>query len=304
MAKIGVSESLIFQFDEHEDKKDKLKERTMLTASPGLLRTLWKLHRVSESREIIASRTNKRVKLSDGKLVVCSGPMFTGKSTHTIGMLTNEALAGRQVLILSSSIDTRYGPESGLKTHNGLQLSQGNHPNIKIHPIDPDGISKFLNNELSLPIGGVDVIGIDEFQFEKLSDAEIVKFIFFVVDVWKMKLMLSGFNIWANGRPAKWIQLVMAMGVEKVKILPAICEICNKHNAIKTLFRSDYNKMIEGNFTMQDLHVPATTQPGGRAGYIPICRHCLMKAASMNEKEGTNEYYSNMMERLYPFISM
>ena len=91
--------------------------------------------------------------ISMGRLVLITGPMFSGKTSRLIELLEREILAGRNTLLFKPEIDKRYDT-TFVTTHKGMRL-----PAIVLNT-DNDGVKKMY--ELSK---NVDVIGIDEAQF-------------------------------------------------------------------------------------------------------------------------------------------
>ena len=91
--------------------------------------------------------------ISMGKLILITGPMFSGKTSRLIELLEREILAGRNTLLFKPEIDKRYDT-TFVTTHKGMRL-----PAIVLNT-DNDGVKKMY--ELSK---NVDVIGIDEAQF-------------------------------------------------------------------------------------------------------------------------------------------
>jgi Thymidine kinase len=59
--------------------------------------------------------------LRKGKLVVISGPMFSGKTSRLIELLEREMIAGRKIELFKPEIDKRYS-QAEVVTHKGAKL--------------------------------------------------------------------------------------------------------------------------------------------------------------------------------------
>ncbi len=88
-----------------------------------------------------------------GKLVVITGPMFSGKTTMLINLLAEAARSGKKVTMFKSDMDNRYSL-NGVVTHDGLTFS------AMVLPRGPECMRM-----LYMASNGNDVIGIDEGQF-------------------------------------------------------------------------------------------------------------------------------------------
>jgi len=301
--------------------KETIDERFILKASPGLRKNLAKEFAINQTDEIKASRTNKLTKDHKGKFIVIDGPMFGGKSSTSESLMVTNAVAGRQVLLLSFKMDTRYGVEAGIKTHNGHILHDKSHENITVCGIESDAISKFLDNQKKLQIGGADIIAIDEVHFWKSikqckipNDAaeymvntsvivrEMIAFLYHVVDVWGMDLIFAGINLWASGLPSPLTQMLPY--ADKHIPISAVCEICNKKKAKRTIIRDEYNLMLDG-LLSDDKMNKSQVKVGGRAGYLPICRSCFTSTMAYNvSSDNPEEYHLKLMRRLYPQVML
>ncbi|KDP42199.1 hypothetical protein JCGZ_02929 [Jatropha curcas] len=97
---------------------------------------------------------------SSGEIHVIVGPMFAGKTTTLLRRIESESRDGRNVAIIKSNKDTRYGLDS-IVTHDGLKLPCVALPNL----------SSFRQKFGADAYEQLDVIGIDEAQFfEDLYD--------------------------------------------------------------------------------------------------------------------------------------
>ncbi|MGC8608451.1 MAG: thymidine kinase, partial [Thermoplasmata archaeon] len=90
--------------------------------------------------------------VTTGKLIVITGPMFSGKTSRLIEFLERHTLAGRKVILFKPDIDGRYS-ENDVVTHKGMKL-----PAV-LSPVD------YRSKEfISSAIDGYEVIGLDEAQ--------------------------------------------------------------------------------------------------------------------------------------------
>lgn len=256
-----------------------------------------------DQTEAITSSRNRRKYTSDTAYDhVVYGPMFSGKSYATLDILTTYAVAGKRVLCLHINYDTRYGLDPGIKTHNGLKMNESSHENIRVVSIGPTAMSHFVNGKIPLPIGGVDVIGIDELHFWRVPNEEsktkddiriqikkeVMTFRNRCINIWKINLVVSGVNLWASGDPVVHIETMLHCA-RHTKQLTAICEICERPNAIRTVTRSDFKKMTEGNYTLEDVKKGPKVEMGGREGYLPVCEECYTNAIMMNIRQQGDE---------------
>lgn len=266
----------------------------------------------NNTSEIIASRRTSMVNKKNADAIVIDGSMFSGKSLELISTLTNFAVAGYRVILLSIDYDTRYGVQPGIKTHNGLTMNNSSHENIKTFSINRESMSRFVNGKERLPIGGVDVIGIDEIQFWAVQDfgtdsegviklaREVITFRNRCVNVWGITLVAAGLNSWASGDPTVHIHALK--GTPHIhKQLFAVCEICQRKNAMRTATRGDFIKMMNGNYTLEDVRRGPKVELGGRDGYIPLCEMCYTAAIMRCIKvEEETEWLKELDKRLYP----
>ncbi|KRH36567.1 hypothetical protein GLYMA_09G011500v4 [Glycine max] len=89
-----------------------------------------------------------------GEIHVIVGPMFAGKTTSLLRRIQSETTNGRNVAIIKSSKDTRYGLDS-IVTHDGAELPCWALENLSSFK-QKFGIDAYEK---------LDVIGIDEAQF-------------------------------------------------------------------------------------------------------------------------------------------
>ncbi|KAI3965059.1 hypothetical protein MKX01_013990 [Papaver californicum] len=117
--------------------------------TPKFLPLIRKPFSVSSSNSVMESP-----KLSSGEVHVIIGPMFAGKTTALLRRMLSEKETGRNVAVVKSSKDTRYGLDS-IVTHDGKKLPCWAMPDLSSFraKLGDDAYEK------------LDVIGIDEAQF-------------------------------------------------------------------------------------------------------------------------------------------
>lgn len=278
---------------------------------------------ISETNGILSCRNRKEP--WDAECTVIYGPMFSGKSQMATSLINDHAVAGDRCLIIGFSNDTRNENGTGIHMHNGFHYGSTNHENIVTTLIDPTELSDFVQGKIPLPIGGFDVIGIDEVQFWKTSQftpadpnsptteeietmnryirEEIYSFKYHCNDVWNVSIVVSGLDTWGNGEPVHHIQAFLYKADRHIH-MKAICEVCRKiqKTAIMTITRADYNKMNDHRFSVDDTKVAPKVAPGARESYLPICRVCFSRLSKNNIQHNpyTEAWKQDLQNMLYP----
>ena len=88
--------------------------------------------------------------ITNGKIIVIIGPMFSGKSTKLIEIINRYVYKKKKVIMLKFHMDTRYSEKDILVTHDNRE-----YPAIPVSEIGP----------MMDTIKDYEVIGIDEGQF-------------------------------------------------------------------------------------------------------------------------------------------
>jgi thymidine kinase len=177
-----------------------------------------------------------------GQLEVITGPMFSGKSEELLRRLRRATIAGKNVVLVSPSIDTRSN--NLLVTHAGAEFQC---------------IKTSQTGEI-LDLGNYyDVIGIDEVQFFYPS---IVTTILYLVK--DRTVIVSGLDTNYRFEPWRIVPELMAYA-EKVDKLTAICNRCGLE-ATKT------QRLIDGEPAPLD---GPEVLIGGLESYEARCRSCF-----------------------------
>jgi thymidine kinase len=150
-----------------------------------------------------------------GELRVISGPMCCGKSEETMRELRRAVIAGRNVLLLRPSIDTRTTPEEEARSRSGMTFpARTLADSSQILPTVRDA--------------GADFIAIEEGQF---WDDGLVPVAEKLVDECQV-VIINGLNQDYLGRPFGPMPVLMALA-DDVRVLTAICQVCGEE-ATKT----------------------------------------------------------------------
>lgn len=138
------------------------------------------------------------------KLIVICGPMFAGKTTELLRLLSRSKRSGRNVIVMKPIIDDRYSI-SEIVTHDGIKVPCVNN-------LDP------LNTKYK----NVDFF-VDEVQF--IEPDQIDKLV---------QLFLSGNNITVSGldldycrNPFNNVSKLLSLATEVIK-LKSICSMCGE----------------------------------------------------------------------------
>lgn len=140
-----------------------------------------------------------------GWIEVICGSMFSGKTEELIRRLNRAVIAGQKVEIFKPAVDNRYHQQN-VVSHN--------ERSIRSTPVQ-------FANDILLPGGSSDVIGIDEAQF---FDDEIVNVCGLLANKGK-RVILAGLDMDFQGAPFGPMPHLMAVA-EFVTKIHAICMNC------------------------------------------------------------------------------
>ena len=187
----------------------------------------------------------------NGRLVVVTGPMFSGKTSELIRLLERERFAGRKAVMFKPDIDNRYH-ERNVVTHKG-----DSHEAMPVSA-GAEGAEQIgrLGKEF-------DAIGIDEAQFFEDGKA-LIRVADSLADMGKT-IYLSLLNRSHTGEPFRDAPEMMARA-DYVYSLTAICRQCGKE-ATFTQRISESGKETFGELI----------QVGGKNSYEPRCRNCFVR---------------------------
>lgn len=188
-----------------------------------------------------------------GKLIVHTGSMFSGKTTSLWRELYRMNIANYKVVAFKPSIDDRDGDKQ-IVTHDNLSLDA-----IKVED---------LNNILSYAKDHeIDAIGIDELQFFPNDPSEVVE-IFNKLMAMNITIVVSGLDMDYKTRPFEIIKEIMPLADELIKH-HAICASCGEDAWASYRKSSDDSRI----------------QIGAQNLYEPLCRSCYND--KMKEREKT-----------------
>jgi len=184
-----------------------------------------------------------------GKLIVITGPMFSGKTSRLIEFLEREMLAGRNTLLFKPEIDKRYD-NNFVTTHKGIKL-----PAIVLNN-DNEGAKKIY--ELSK---NVDVIGIDEAQF--WDHNSILPEISDKIASENKIVYIAALNKNHLGIPFKTSMEILSRA-DQIYSLTAVCAKCGEDATFT-------QRILNGKETFGE-----TIKIGGKESYEPRCRNCFV----------------------------
>uniref|UniRef100_A0A9I9DXP7 thymidine kinase n=1 Tax=Cucumis melo TaxID=3656 RepID=A0A9I9DXP7_CUCME len=207
-----------------------------------------------------------------GEIHVILGPMFAGKTTTLLRRIQSESCNGRNVAIIKSNKDTRYGLDS-IVTHDGMKLpcwaipnlssfkkkfGQGSYDKVSYSPSLYDAnimLRHFVNKMRSIRtlIKGskLDVIGIDEAQFFD----DLYDFCCEAADIDGKTVIVAGLDGDYLRRNFGSVLDIIPLA-DSVTKLTARCEICG-------------NRAF---FTLRKTQEKETELIGGADVYMPVCR--------------------------------
>jgi len=182
-----------------------------------------------------------------GWIEVICGPMFSGKTEELIRRLKRALIAKQRIEIFKPVIDRRYHQEN-VVSHD--------ERSIRSTPVS-------FSNDILLPAGNCQVIGIDEAQF---FDVDIVTVCVTMANKGK-RVIVAGLDLDYTAKPFGAIPQLLAVS-EYVTKLQSICVICG--NLASFTFRKTNDQ--------QKIKVGATES------YEPRCRHCFVNGMLKSEK--------------------
>ncbi len=185
-----------------------------------------------------------------GKLVVITGPMFSGKTSRLIELLERERFAGRSVVLYKPNIDDRYG-KAKVTTHRGIDFD------AKIVGTDKNSV-----NEISEKVKEFNVVGIDEAQFWD-EDSMLPEALNSIADSKKI-VYVSTLNKDYRGEPFVISEKLLALA-DEIYSLTAVCTKCGE-NAV-------FSQRIRDGASESGPRIVI----GGKEAYQPRCRNCFVK---------------------------
>lgn len=198
-----------------------------------------------------------------GKLIVHTGSMFSGKTTSLWRELYRMNIANYKVVAFKPSIDDRDGDKQ-IVTHDNLSLDA-----IKVEDLN-DILSYAKDHE-------IDAIGIDELQFFPNDPSEVVD-IFNKLMAMNITIVVSGLDMDYKTRPFEIIKEIMPLADELIKH-HAICASCGEDAWASYRKSSDDSRI----------------QIGAQNLYEPLCRSCYND--KMKEREKTKNQIKLNLEK-------
>lgn len=175
-------------------------------------------------------------------LDIILGPMFAGKSSRILSIVSRYASLGISVLVVKHASDIRYGNEDDVITHDQRRV-----PCIRVESL----------NEVRLE--GYQVIIVDEAHFF----SELVHFVKRVVDQHGRNLFLVGLDGDSNRRPFGELLECIPLA-DRVERITAFCRSCA--NGAPGLFSHRRRGPAD-----QQVMV------GGADVYETLCRRCYLR---------------------------
>nr|XP_043610350.1 thymidine kinase a-like isoform X1 [Erigeron canadensis] len=206
--------------------------------NPNFLRGL---HSFKSSSSVCRSSPNNTDETGQtgGEVHVIVGPMFAGKTTTLLRRIQSESSNGRNVAVIKSSKDTRYGLDS-IVTHDGEKL-----------PCWPlEALSSFKERIGLEAYHKLEVIGIDEAQFfDDLHD-----FCIKAADHDGKTVIVAGLDGDYLRRSFGVLDIIPI--AESITKLKARCELCGK----------------PASFTLRKTEETERELVAGADVYMPVCR--------------------------------
>lgn len=154
-----------------------------------------------------------------GRLIVITGPMFSGKSSTLQSQVRRLELAGKKCLVIKHVSDTRYGNDNVCCTHD-----------LKTMPAIPVKCLWDTKEKCK----EYDVIACDEIQFFP----EIVEFAEELVEKMNKIVIVAGLDGTYQGKPFGRVAELLPLSDQFMK-LNAVCRNCGR-DAPFTVRRSDF----------------------------------------------------------------
>ena len=205
----------------------------------------------------------KKMIKRQGKLIVHTGSMFSGKTTSLWRELYRMTIANYKTVAFKPSVDNRDSDKK-IVSHDNLSLDA-----IKIENLN-EILDYVKKNE-------IDAIGIDELQFFPNEPSEVVD-IFNKLMAKNITIVISGLDMDYRAKPFEIIKEIMPLADELIKH-HAICASCGEDAWASYRKSSDDSRI----------------QIGSKDLYEPLCRACYTE--KMNEREKTKNQMKIDLEK-------
>lgn len=173
-----------------------------------------------------------------GRIEVICGPMFAGKSSELFRRLKRHHMAGRNVTLIKSSKDDRYGTDETVSASHDGQL----FPAQAVNEINQAGTA------------GYDVLGVDEGQF---MGSELTRWAFHMATNRGRIVIIACLDTNFMMEPWEYVMALLCVA-ESVTKLSAICCVCGE----------------DAHFTRKTKESKGLIEVGGQELYVPTCRAC------------------------------
>ena len=144
---------------------------------------------------------------AQGRVEVIAGPMFAGKTEELLRRVRRAAIAGREVVVFSHTLDSRAGGDR-VASHAGLDA-----PSRSV--ATADDIERAVDEQ------AVDLVAIDEAQFFGPELAAVVA----RLAARGLVVVVAGLDVTFTGQPFEPLPSLMALA-ERVDKLTSICAVC------------------------------------------------------------------------------
>ena len=173
-------------------------------------------------------------------LDIVIGPMFAGKTSRILSLISRYGAIGKKVLVVTHSSDQRYTNKQQIVSHDGQSA-------LCIQT------TSLLDVDLSY-----DIIIIDETQFF----TKVRYFVELAVDSLGKQVYLFGLDGDYNRQPFGEILSCIPLA-DRVERITSFCQDCANG--------------IPGLFSFRIKHVSDQVLVGGKESYKPLCRKCFLR---------------------------
>lgn len=177
-------------------------------------------------------------KLSQGRIEVITGPMFSGKTEELIRRLKRALIARQKVVAFKHKLDNRYS-EKYIASHDEKHIES-----IQIETAEE--IHSYIND--------VSVVGIDEAQFFNEDLVAVCR----ILANKGIRVIVAGLDMDYKGEPFSPMPSLMACS-ENVLKLQAVCIKCGN----------------PANFSHKKIISDDRVMVGATQEYEPLCRQCF-----------------------------
>lgn len=185
-------------------------------------------------------------------LEIVVGPMFSGKSSRIVSIVSRYSALKVPILVIKHSADNRYSA-SEVATHDNRRAPCISVSNLE--SIDRDFLDKY------------NVIIVEEAQFFK----KLVEFVVYTVDLLRKNVFLVGLDGDFNRKPFGEILHCIPLA-DRVEKLNALCVRC-----------AGNGKEADALFTFRDIPEETQMVVGGADIYRALCRECYHKCSAVRD---------------------